>query len=81
MRQPSIRLGGMTGGPRASALAIFVLACVCLLTSCANEENLRKSKGFYQEGIARLSSDQQQAYVSFQKAVKLNPETRKRTMA
>ena len=76
MRQPSIRLGGMTGGPRASALAIFVLACVCLLTSCANEENLRKSKGFYQEGIARLSSDQQQAYVSFQKAVKLNPDNK-----
>jgi len=37
---------------------------------------LRKSKGFYQEGIARMSTDQQQAYVSFQKAVKLNPDNK-----
>jgi type IV pilus assembly protein PilF len=76
MRQPSIRRGWMTGGPRASAPVVFMLACLCLLSSCANEENLRKSKGFYQEGIARLSSDQQQAYVSFQKAVKLNPDNK-----
>ncbi|MCW5797558.1 MAG: tetratricopeptide repeat protein [Nitrospira sp.] len=47
-----------------------------VLGGCANEENLRKSKGFYQEGVARLSSDQQQAYVSFQKAVKLNPDNK-----
>jgi Tfp pilus assembly protein PilF len=60
-----------------------VLCSVCILLSltvlvggCASEENLRKSKGFYQEGVARLSSDQQQAYVSFQKAVKLNPENK-----
>mgnify|MGYP000847519089 FL=1 len=61
-----------------------ILGSSCLLFSltlaalggCANEENLRKSKGFYQEGVARLSSDQQQAYVSFQKAVKLNPDNK-----
>ncbi|HVG02192.1 MAG TPA: tetratricopeptide repeat protein [Nitrospira sp.] len=58
------------------ARAVFMLVSLCLLSSCANEENLRKSKGFYQEGIARLSSDQQQAYVSFQKAVKLNPDNK-----
>jgi type IV pilus assembly protein PilF len=55
---------------------ILLLAGFCLLSGCANEENLRKSKGFYQEGIARLNSDQQQAYVSFQKAVKLNPDNK-----
>lgn len=55
---------------------VFLLLGLCLLPSCANEENLRQSKGFYQEGIARLNSDQQQAYVSFQKAVKLNPDNK-----
>ena len=55
---------------------IFLLLGLCLFSSCANEENLRKSKGFYQEGVARLNSDQQQAYVSFQKAVKLNVRCR-----
>ncbi len=60
-------------------LAFFGMALLLglsFLTGCANEENLRKSKGFYQEGVARLSSDQQQAYVSFQKAVKLNPDNK-----
>lgn len=61
---------------RLDAHWIFLLLGMCLLSGCANEENLRKSKGFYQEGIARLSSDQQQAYVSFQKAVKLNPDNK-----
>lgn len=54
----------------------LVLACMittALLSGCANEDNIRKSKGYYQEAVARLGSDQQQAYVSFQKAVKLNP--------
>ena len=54
-------------------LSVFALS---VLGGCANDENVRKSKGFYQEGVARLSSDQQQAYVSFQKAVKLNPENK-----
>ncbi len=55
---------------------ILVVLAVVAAGGCANEENLRKSKGFYQEGVARLSSDQQQAYVSFQKAVKLNPDNK-----
>ena len=55
---------------------IVLLFGLWILSGCANEENLRKSKGFYQEGIARLNSDQQQAYVSFQKAVKLNPDNK-----
>ena len=61
---------------RVHARWIFLLVGLGLLSGCANEENLRKSKGFYQEGVARLSSDQQQAYVSFQKAVKLNPDNK-----
>jgi Tfp pilus assembly protein PilF len=48
-----------------------------LSTGCAtSDENVRKSKGYYQEGLARLGTDQQQAYVSFQKALKLNPQNK-----
>ena len=59
-----------------SACRLMLLLGLCILSGCANEESLRKSKGFYQEGIAQLNSDQQQAYVSFQKAVKLNPDNK-----
>ncbi len=55
---------------------MLLLLGLSVVSGCANEENLRKSKGFYQEGIARLNSDQQQAYVSFQKAVKLNADNK-----
>ena len=44
------------------------------LPGCAvSNESLQKSKGYYQEGLASLDHDQQKAYVSFQKAVKLDP--------
>jgi len=65
-----------TASVGAGAGRLVLLLGLCVLSGCANEENLRKSKGFYQEGVARLSSDQQQAYVSFQKAVKLNPDNK-----
>jgi type IV pilus assembly protein PilF len=56
-----------------SAVFWVVAPLLMLAVGCASEENIRKSKGYYQEGLARLGTDQQQAYVSFQKAVKLNP--------
>ena len=56
-----------------SAVLWVVAPVFMLVVGCASEENIRKSKGYYQEGLARLGTDQQQAYVSFQKAVKLNP--------
>ena len=65
------KAGGMSGSS-----CLLLLVGLVALGGCANEENLRKSNGFYQEGVARLSSDQQQAYVSFQKAVKLNPDNK-----
>lgn len=47
------------------------------LPGCAiSEESLQKAKGYYQEGIASLDHDQQKAYVSFQKAVKLDPDNK-----
>ena len=47
------------------------------LPGCAtSEESLQKSKGYYQEGVASLDHDQQKAFVSFQKAVKLDPNNK-----
>jgi Tfp pilus assembly protein PilF len=62
---------------RAAPVVVLLWATVSVLSAgCASEENIRKSKGYYQEGLARLGTDQQQAYVSFQKAVKLNPNNK-----
>ena len=48
------------------------------LSGCAtSEETKQKSKGYYQEGMASLEHDQQKAFVSFQKAVQLDPKTKK----
>lgn len=58
------------------------LVALCLLTAtfiggCAtSEETKQKSKGYYQEGMASLERDRQKAYVSFQKAVQLDPENK-----
>ena len=38
-----------------------------------SDESIQKSKGNYQEGVASLEHDQQKAFVSFQKAVRLDP--------
>src|SRR6476660_2922420 len=46
----------------------------CFIGGCApSEETKQKSKGYYQEGMASLERDRQKAYVSFQKAVQLDP--------
>ena len=74
--RPAQRRSVRSGYGGSGARWILMLVGLCMLSGCANEENVRKSKGFYQEGIARLNSDQQQAYVSFQKAVKLNPDNK-----
>ena len=60
---------------RQFARPLCVLALLIgWLPGCAtSEESLRKSKGYYQEGIATLDHDQQKAFVSFQKAVQLDP--------
>lgn len=52
--------------------------CLALLAAagCISEERIKKSEGYYQEGVAMLNTDQQSAYVSFQKALKENPNNR-----
>ncbi len=47
------------------------------LSGCATSEgSVQKSKGYYQEGLASLEQDQQKAFVSFQKAVQLDPNNK-----
>lgn len=55
-----------------------VWLCVALLAAsgCISAERIKKAEGHYQQGVAVLNSDQQSAYVSFQKALKENPNHR-----
>lgn len=62
-----------------SHLLIIVLGLLIpwSIGGCAtSEEAKQKSKGYYQEGMASLDRDRQKAYVSFQKAVQLDPENK-----
>ena len=63
---------------RSSARPLVVLALLIgWLSGCAtSEESVQKSKGYYQEGVASLDQDQQKAFVSFQKAVQVNPNNK-----
>lgn len=56
-----------------SCAAAVCLAGALSLGGCQTEETLKKATGYYQEGLANLESDRRQAFVSFQKAVQLNP--------
>jgi Tfp pilus assembly protein PilF len=58
---------------RVARLAVLGCCLVMAVTGCASEEKLQKSKGYYQEGLANLDVDRQRSFVSFQKAIKLNP--------
>ncbi len=56
---------------------VAALVAVGLLGGCAtSEESKQRSKGYYQEGVASLETDRQKAFVSFQKAVQLNPDNK-----
>ena len=63
---------------RAFARPLLVLALLIgWLPGCATSEgSAQKSKGYYQEGVASLDHDQQKAFVSFQKAVKVDPNNK-----
>ena len=57
----------------ATGFALLVGCLVMTVMGCASAEKVQKSKGYYQEGLANLEVDRQQAFVSFQKAIKMNP--------
>lgn len=68
------RLG--PGGGWARILVVFVTGSV--LAGCVSVETIKKrekeSVGYYQQGLSILDTDQQQAFVAFQKAIQLNPD-------
>lgn len=66
------------GGGRVLQCGRSLLVGVCLFISAcaATDEAVQKSQGHYQEGLATLSGDRQKAFVSFQKAVQLNPKNK-----
>ena len=67
------------GLSRSRALLVVLrllvwLPCVMgLLVGCVTEEKIKKANGYYQEGLSALDTDRQKAFVSFQKAIQLNP--------
>ena len=64
--QPLVRMIG---------IVVIGLGVMSVMSGCAttSEETKQKSQGYYQEGVASLERDRQKAYVSFQKAVQLDP--------
>lgn len=65
---------------RRKSISSWAAVGVCLgllaAAGCVSEERMKKADGYYQEGVAVLSNDQQNAFVSFQKALKENPRHR-----
>jgi type IV pilus assembly protein PilF len=60
-----------------AGVGVVLVLVVGWLPGCATSDvSVQKSKGYYQEGVASLESDQQKAFVSFQKAVKLDPNNK-----
>lgn len=56
---------------------VLWVGLIGLVGGCASEkEVLQKSQGHYQEGVASLPGDRQKAFVSFQRAVQLNPDNK-----
>lgn len=60
-------------------LVLHSLGCLLLvgvLTSCTTKQSQKKAEGYYKEGVAHLETDEQQAFVSFQKSIKENANHR-----
>lgn len=58
---------------RLTILAGVVCMTVWAGTGCRSDEQIKKADGYFKEGAAVLNTDQQSAYVSFQKALKEDP--------
>lgn len=61
------------------ALAVVVLSAMAILSltpGCASKKTAKKADGYFQEGVAQLGTDQQRAFVSFQKAIQEDPRHR-----
>lgn len=54
---------------------VLCLGLMLVLGGCVTvtEDRVKKAKGYFQEGMADLETDQQKAFVSFQKAIQADP--------
>jgi Tfp pilus assembly protein PilF len=52
---------------------VYFAAVVLAVAGCVTEEQMKKANGYYQEGLSYVETDQQRAFVSFQKAIQLDP--------
>lgn len=59
--------------PVSRSAVAFCLIAMAVFSGCQTEESMKKASGYYQEGLANLESDRRQAFVSFQRAIQLNP--------
>jgi type IV pilus assembly protein PilF len=68
---------GRVGGGAWMHIIVSIMA-VGLLAGCVTDETLKKQKreadGHYKQGLSFMESDQQRAFVSFQKSIQLDPE-------
>ena len=68
---------GRFGGD-ALMRALAGLTAVILLAGCVSAEEIakreRESDGYYKQGLSHMDSNQQQAFVAFQKSLQLNPD-------
>ncbi len=58
---------------RLTSYALRFTVIVVALAACVTEEQIKKANGYYQEGVSYVETDQQRAFVSFQKAIQLDP--------
>jgi len=63
---------------RAWRQALVGIAVITLLGGCVSAEDIakreRESEGYYKQGLSSMDSNQQQAIVSFQRALQSNPD-------
>ncbi|MGH7255574.1 MAG: tetratricopeptide repeat protein, partial [Nitrospirales bacterium] len=69
--------GGARNRRRAVTAGIGAALAGLLVASCGlSQDQIKKANGIFQEGVVSLETDQQQAFVSFQRAIQVNPEHR-----
>jgi len=71
-----IRLDCLMVRPFVRPLCVLALLIGWLPGCATSEGSVQKSRGYYHEGLASLDKDQQKAFVSFQKAVNLDPNNK-----
>lgn len=56
-----------------SASLVLPVCLTGVLAGCVTEEKQKKAEGYYMEGVSFMQDDRQRAFVSFQKAIQMNP--------